>query len=936
MNFKKITLALLVLPATMWAQVADLNQKLPNDPDVRIGKLENGLTYYIRQNDKPEEKVDLRLVINAGSILETDKQVGLAHFLEHMVFNGTKTFPKNDLINYLQSIGVKFGQHLNAYTSFDETVYFLPLPSDDAEKLDKGFQILEDWAFNALLEGEDIDDERGVVIEEYRTRLGANNRMMEKYLPKLLHNSHYANRLPIGTKENLETFKHEEVRQFYKDWYRPNLMAVIVVGDIDINEMEAKIKSHFGKYQNPANEKPRNQFDIPNHKENFVSINTDKEASSANVEIYYKDYENSKPTLTIGDYKEDLIDNLFSSMLNNRLEEYTNEAVPPFVYGYSFHGSMLGRGKEAFQSMAMTAEDKQLEALRTLAIENERARRFGFTQSELERAKNEILAYYEKAYNDRDKNNSSSYLGRYQNHYLKGDAIPSIDYSFNLTKELIPTITIEDVNKLMHNYIKADNQVIILKGPEKEGLTPPTEKEVLAALDVSRVEITPYEDAEVAESLIRNEITSGKVVKTSQNEKLGTTTLELSNGAKVTYKKTDFKNDEILFGARSFGGMNLIDTETYKKTQNATSAVPQAGIAGMDQNALTKFNTGKLYRVSPFVGGTTEGFSGNATPKDLEYLFQSVYAHFTDLNYDEKAFESEKNKMKSYLSNLMAMPEVFFQIEVSDFVYGHNERYTAPIPTKTDWDNTDYKKAYEIFKERFADASDFEFFFVGNVTDEQMKELSEKYLASLPALNRKETFKDTGYRAKTGVHKKEVFKGNDDKATVRISYTGETTYSKKESLAMQALGEILTIKLIEELREKEGGVYGASANGSLSKLPYGSYNFSVGFPTNPADADKLIDLTLQEIEKIQKNGPEATDLMKFKEGEMTDYTKNLKENRYWLNVLISAFNNQEDPTKALDFEKNLNALTAKEVQDVANKYLNKNRIISVLKPETSK
>ena len=936
MNLKKITLALLVLPASLWAQVADLNQKLPNDPDVRIGKLENGLTYYIRQNDKPEKKVDLRLVINAGSILETDKQVGLAHFLEHMVFNGTKTFPKNDLIDYLQSIGVKFGQHLNAYTSFDETVYFLPLPSDDAEKLDKGFQILEDWAFNALLEGQDIDDERGVVIEEYRTRLGANNRMMEKYLPKLLHNSQYAKRLPIGTKENLETFKHEEIRQFYKDWYRPNLMAVIVVGDIDMNEMEAKIKQHFGKYQNPANEKPRKTFDIPNHKENFVSINTDKEASSANVQIYYKDHESSKPTTTVKDYKDDLIDNLFSSMLNNRLEEYTNEANPPFVYGYSFHGSLLSREKEAFQSFAMTAEDKQLEALRTLAIENERARKFGFTQSELDRAKNETLAYYEKAYNDRDKNNSSTYLGRYQNNFLKGDAIPSIEYSFNLTKELMPSISLDDVNKLIHSYIKEENQVIILTGPEKEGLKAPTESEVLAALDVSKVEITAYEDAEIAESLIRNEITPGKVVKTSQNEKLGTTTLELSNGAKVTYKKTNFKNDEILFGARSFGGTNLIDTETYKKTQNATSAVPQAGIAGMDQNALTKFNTGKLYRVSPYVGGITEGFSGNATPKDLEYLFQSVYAHFTDLNYDEKAFESEKNKMKSYLSNLMAMPEVFFQIEVSDFVYGHNERYTSPIPTETDWDNTDYKKAYEIFKERFADASDFEFFFVGNVTDEQMKEFSEKYLASLPALNRKETFKDTGYRAKTGVHKKEVFKGNDDKATVRISYTGETTYSKKEDLAMQALGEILTIKLIEELREKEGGVYGASANGSLNKLPYGSYSFSVGFPTNPADADKLIELTLKEIEKIQQNGPDEKDLTKFKEGEMTDYTKNLKENRYWLNVLVNAFNNQEDPTKALDFEKNLNALTAKEVQDVANKYLNKNRIIAVLKPETSK
>jgi len=936
MNLKRFTLGLLILPASLWAQIADLNQKIPNDPDVRIGKLENGLTYYIRKNGKPEKKVDLRLVLNAGSILETDKQVGLAHFMEHMVFNGTKTFPKNELINYLQSIGVKFGQHLNAYTSFDETVYFLPIPSDDPVKLDKGFQILEDWAFNANLETKDIDDERGVVIEEYRTRLGASERMMRNYLPKMLHNSLYANRLPIGTKENLETFKPEEIRQFYKDWYRPNLMAVIVVGDINVDEMEAKVKQHFSKYKNPSNEKPRKTFDIPNHKETFVSVNTDKEATSANVQIFYKDNEKAKPSTTIGDYKHDLIEGLFSQMLNARLEEYTNSPTPPFVYGYSFHGSMLGREKEAFQSMAMTAEDKQLDAVRTLAIENERARKYGFTQSELDRAKTEYLAFYEKAFNDKDKNNSSTYLGRYQSNFLEGEAIPSISYEYNLVKELLPAITIKDVNNVIHSYIKDENRVIILTGPQKEGLKTPTEKDVLAALDVSKVEITPYKDAAVAESLVRNEIKPGKVVNTTKNDKLGTTTLVLSNGAKVTYKKTDFKNDEILFSARSFGGSNLTDTKTYKTTYLADGAVTQAGIAGMDQNALAKFNTGKLYRVSPFVGGITEGFSGNSTPKDLEYLFQSVYAYFTDLNYDEKAYESEKSKSKSFYANMMSQPEAYFQKEVSDFMYGHNERYISFPPTEKDWENTSYKKAYELFKERFADASDFEFFFVGNVTDEQMKSLSEKYLASLPSINRKESYKDSGTRAKTGIHKKEVFKGNDDKATVRISYSGETTYSAKENLAMEALGEILTIKLIEELREKEGGVYGAGARGSLNKLPYGSYNFSISYPTNPASADKLIELTLKEVEKIQKNGPEAKDLEKFKEGELTDYTKALKENRYWLEVMVKAFNDQEDPNKALEFEKNLKALTVKDVQDVANKYLNKNRIIAVLKPETAK
>lgn len=936
MNLKKLTLGLLILPASLWAQVVDLNQKLPNDPAVKVGKLDNGLTYYIRKNAKPEKKVDLRLVLNAGSILENERQLGLAHFMEHMVFNGTQSFPKNQLIDYLQSIGVKFGQHLNAYTSFDETVYFLPLPSDDPQKLDNGFKILEEWAFKANLENKDIDDERGVVIEEYRNRLGANNRMMRNYLPKLMYNSHYANRLPIGTLENLQNFTYDDIKSFYKDWYRPNLMAVIVVGDIDINEMEQKIKKHFGPYKNPSNQKERKYYDLPNHKETFVSINTDKEASNSSVQIYYKDLEESKPTLTVADYKNDLIDGLFSTMLNTRLNELTNSENPPFVYGYSFHGGTYAKNKEAFQSYAMTAEDKQIEAIRTLAIENERVKRHGFTQSELDRAKAQYLAQYEKAYNDRDKNNSSSYLGTYQNNFLEGDAFPSIEYAYDLVKQLLPSVTLADVNNLINGYIKDENRVVILTGPEKENLKTPTEKDVLNALDVSKIDIAPYEDATVAESLIRSEIKPGKVVKTTKNDAFGSTTLELSNGAKVTYKKTDFKNDEILFAGRSFGGFNLLDNETYKSIHLATDAVTTAGIAGMDQNALTKFKSGKLFNVNAFVGGATEGFSGSATPKDLEYLFQSVYAYFTDLNYDEKTYLSEMNKTKSYMANMIAVPEVFFQKEVSDFTYGHNDRYTGVIPTEEDWNNTDYKKAYEAFKNRFADASDFEFFFVGNIDDKVIKEFSEKYIASLPALNRKETFKDSGIKPIEGIHRKDVFKGTEDKATVRITYQGDTTYSEKENLAIQALGEILTLRLTEELREKEGGVYSPGAYGTLNKIPSGSYVFATGFPCSPDNADKLIEITLAEIEKIKKDGPLASDLDKFKEGEMTDYQKGIKENRYWLNAFVESFNNQTPVEKALEFEKNLKALTAKDIQNAANKFLTKNRIISVLKPETAK
>jgi zinc protease len=418
-KINNLVFGVLLFPLAVFAQQMDYSKAIPFDPSVKTGKLENGLTYYIKKNAKPENKVDLRLVVNAGSILETDDQQGLAHFMEHMCFNGTKRFPKNQLVDYLQSIGVKFGQHLNAYTSFDETVYFLPIPSDSPEKLEKGFQIIEDWAFNTVLTPEEIDKERGVVLEEYRLGLGAGKRMQGRYISKMMHDSHYAERLPIGQKEVLEKFKHQSLINFYKDWYRPNLMSVIVVGDIDVAEMEKKIISHFSSYKNPANEKLRKVYDVPNHKETFVAVESDKEASSAQVQLMYKDYGTPKPVANVGDFKNSLVEGLFSTLLNTRLDELTNSATPPFTYGYSYYGGTFARNKKAYQSVAMSQEDKQLNALKVLVTENERAKKFGFTQGELDRSKAEFLASIEKAYNDRDKTNSVNFVGEYQANFLE-------------------------------------------------------------------------------------------------------------------------------------------------------------------------------------------------------------------------------------------------------------------------------------------------------------------------------------------------------------------------------------------------------------------------------------------------------------------------------------------------------------------------------------
>lgn len=935
-QINKLTLGLLLLllfSAAIFAQEIDYSKAIPFDSSVKTGKLKNGLTYYIKKNAKPENKVTLRLVVNAGSILEEDNQQGLAHFMEHMNFNGTKRFPKNKLVDYLQSIGVKFGQHLNAYTSFDETVYFLPIPSDSPEKLENGFNIIEDWAFNANLTPEEIDKERGVVLEEYRIGLGADKRMMGRYLPKMMYNSHYADRLPIGQKEILENFKYDKLVSYYKDWYRPDLISVIVVGDIDVVEMEKKVKLHFEKYKNPKGEKPRKTFEVPNHKETFVAIEGDKEASRTQIQLLYKDYDLPKTTITIGDYRKDLVEGLFTTMINNRLNELTNSPTPPFLFGYSYHGGTYARTKEAYQSFAMVQEDKQISALKVLVTENERAKKFGFTQSELDRAKSDYLSRYENAFKDKDKTESDKFVGEYQSNFLEKSPVPGIDWEFTTVKQMLPKIELKEVNDFIKGFVKEDNRVVVITAPEKEVLKKVTEQEVLEALKVNSDEITAYKDSESAKSLLRKEVKPGTILKKETNAKIGTTTLFLSNGAKVTYKKTDFKNDEIIMEAISFGGTNMYSNDDVKKVQFANGALTEAGFSGLKLNDINKFMAGKIASVNPYISNTTEGFRGNATPKDLEYLFQTIYVYFTDLNLDATAFEGYKQKVSAFYNNMSSQPNFYFQQELQAYLNKENPRFNGLIPNEKTWSETDYTLAYNKYKERFANAGDFEFYFVGNVDDKVIEEFSTKYLASLPSTDKKEKAVDLGYRMLKGDLKKVVNKGTDPKSTVSIMYYGNAVYSAKEAATMQALGEVLTIKLIEELRENESGVYGISARGSMNKVPYGSYTFSIGFPCGPENTEKLIASALKELQKIIDNGPEAKDVAKFKEAELLDYKKNSKENKFWLSNFTKSFTNSTSPDDVLQTEEKINAITAKDIQDVAKKYLTKDKVIAMLMPE---
>ena len=908
---------------------------LPTTSDVKIGKLSNGLTYYIQNNGKPEDKVELRLAIKAGSILETEDQLGLAHFMEHMNFNGTTNFKKNELVDYLQSIGVEFGADLNAYTGFDQTVYILPIPSDDPEKLDKGFQILHDWAGNALLTEQDIDDERGVVIEEYRTRLGAATRMQSKYLDKIAYKSKYADRLPIGTKENLETFKYESVRNFQKDWYRPNLMAVIAVGDLDVETLEKKIIENFSDLKNPENPKPREEFGSENHEGTFVAIEWDEEATGSQVQIYYKDKGKKKKTKTVEDYRDNVVEGLFDQMINNRLSEFSNKPNPPFIYGFSYKGGIIGN-KDAYQSFAQTNETGQLDALKTLLEENERVKRYGFKASELKRAKKDYLARLERSFKNKGKEESGRIVRGYIQNFLQESPIPGIEWSFEYTQSELPNIKLEEVNGLIVNFLHDDNRLVVLTGPKKEGLKKVTEKEVINLLDnIKKADIADYEDEAVRENLMPVKPKKGSIasVEVNNKEKINeTTTITLSNGAKIIYKKTDFKNDEILFEAYSYGGTSLYSDDVLKETASANRGVFEASIDGLTKNDMTKLMSGKIARVSPFIGGLSEGMRGSASPKDFETMFQMIHLYFTKLDKDPEAFASYISKQKAFLGNILSNPNISFSIALGKFSNEGNPRYTG-FPTEEDLDKANYDLAYEKYKERFANAGDFNFYFVGNVDEDKIAEYAETYIASLPGNTEREMYNVSSFRPKSGAYEFTYNKGTEPKSQVNLIYRGEAKYDIKEARAMNALGEILSIKLIEKLREEEGGVYGAGARGSINKMPYGRFSFSISFPCAPENVEKLSAAAIAELKKIVNDGPTVTDLDKVKKALLLTRKEQLEQNRFWLSAIKNADYNKSDIDNVINYEANVNALTTKDIHNVAKKYLSGGYIKAVLLPE---
>ena len=761
------------------AQLSNLESAIPKDPNIIKGKLDNGLTYYIKKNTKPEKRLELRLVVNAGSILEKDDQRALAHFMEHMCFNGTKNFAKNDLIKYLESVGVKFGADLNAYTSFDETVYILPIPTDDEKIVDKGFQILEDWAHNVTLNDKDIDDERGVILEEWRTGRGAAQRMRDKYLPLLLKDSRYAERIPIGTKESIENFKHDALRRFYHDWYRPDLMAVVAVGDIDVKDIEQKIKDHFGKLTNPANEPERKYYPVPDQDSTYISILSDKEAAYTNASVYYKtDVEKEK---TLNDYRNNQLKAFYTGMLNQRLAELTQQKVPPFIYASTAYGNIV-RTKDAYIAQAYLNENYIKGGLKTLLEENERVKRYGFTQGELDRFKKDMLNFYEQAYNERDKSESRSYAAEFIRNFLQDEPIPGIAFEYAFMKKYIDGIKLDEINKLSDDFLKEKNRVVVITAPQKEGLKLPGKNDVFQILgDIADTPLSPYRDSLKTNTLMEQLPKPGKVTSESHIDKIGVTEWTLSNGAHVILKPTDFKNDQVLFSAFSFGGQSLYPDSLYESANNADGVVSECGVDGLTPTDIQKILAGKNANVRPYIGTLTEGMNGSCTPKDMKSMFQLINLYFTQPRKDTVLFTSYINRSKSANQNLLSQPNYYFMGQVQKVMTQNNPR-GGRLPRPEDFDKIKLSQAINIYKQRFANASDFYFYFVGNFTLDSVKSYVDEYIASLPSTSQKETWKDLGIRPPKGIVHDDFYKGADERSSVSIRFHGHDSSSTGKTI----------------------------------------------------------------------------------------------------------------------------------------------------------
>ena len=908
---------------------------IPIDKDVRIVKLDNGLTYYIRKNSLPANRADFYIAQKVGSIQEEDNQRGLAHFLEHMCFNGTTHFPGNSLIQYLERIGVKFGENLNAYTSIDETVYNISnVPVNTPGAIDSCLLILHDWSNDLTLDTKEIDKERGVINEEWRTRMSAMQRFQEKMLPAMFAGTKYANCFPIGTMDVVMNFKPQTLRDYYEKWYRPDLQGIVVVGDIDVDAIEALIKKRFSDIPAQPNAAKREYYPVNDNQEPIVLVARDKEQPYVQTFIFNKHQATPREEKNnVGYLMQDYAVTLITNMLNARLNELLQVANPPYIYATTYDDDFfVAKTKDAFTGIVVCKEDNIEEGISTILREIERARQFGFTETEYSRARAEYLRHLESAFQERDKRKNESYVKEYVRHFLDNEPIPGIANEYTIINQIAPAIPVTALNQIMQQLVTDSNQVVALFGPEKEGLSLPTEEAIKNLLkEVKSEKLTPYIDKVSDEPLMKEAPKGGKIVSEKKDDIFGTTMLTLSNGVKVIIKKTDFKADEIRMKGVSMGGSSLFpDSEIINI--NGLDAVALGGLGNFSAIELEKALAGKKASVSYGIGDKTEAVTGNCSPKDFETMMQLTYLTFTAPRRDDDAFASYKNRSKAELQNMDLNPSSSFSDSITSTLYSKHPR---TLRMKADMvDKMNYDKILSMYQDRFKDASDFTFILVGNVDVEAVKPLIESYLGSLPSINRKETFKDNHIAMRKGICKNEFIRQQETpKVNNFICYSGTCKYNLRNEILMSMTDQLLNFIYTEKVREDEGGTYGVYPMGQLIKYPTEKAVLQIFFNTAPDKQEKLIKIIYDEAEAFAKNGPDEASLNKVKEYMLKKHSEDLKENGYWLNSIDEYLYTGIDPVK--DYEQIINSITPKDVQQFANELLKqKNQItVSMISPE---
>jgi zinc protease len=908
----------------------DLSATLPTHSELTIGKLDNGLTYYIRPYRKPEDRTELWLVVNAGSVLEEEDQRGMAHFIEHMAFNGTRRFAEQELVRYLEGIGMQFGADINAWTGFDETVYTLRVPTDKPEILEKGFEMLEDWAQGITFDPKEIDKERGVIVEEWRLGRGADARMRDRQFPIMFQGSRYAERLPIGQREVIEKGTREAMQRFYHDWYRPDLMAVIAVGDFDRAKIEQMVKDHFGGLKNPSPERPRESFTVPPHQETLFAIATDPEATETHVAVYHK---LPKPSEAhIGDYRQTLVETLYHNMLNARLEEQTQTDDPPYHWGASGSDDLVRTASVTYEA-AEVPEGGAVRGLEALLTEIERVRRYGFSPPELDRAKAEVLRSYERALAEADKLDSSTFASEYVRNFLEGEPAPGIPYEQQLVAKLVPGIRLSEVNALAGQWTSGENRVISVSAPS-EGAKVPSKEELLAVYkDVERRQVKRYVDRAVAGPLVPQPPRPGTIAEERTIPELGVTEWRLSNGARVVLKPTPFQNDQILLSGFSPGGLSLVSDKAYLSGSLAASIVRQSGVGRFDRLSLEKALAGKAADLTSYIGETEEGVRGVASPRDAETLFQLAYLNLTQPRADKDLFGLFLGGMEAYLQRRQAEPEAVFQDRLAQALAHGNPR-GEPL-TLARLREVDLQTAQLIYRERFADAADFTFVLVGNFTPEEIKPLVLTYLASLPSHGGRERPRDTAVEPPPGVTRVEVDKGIEPRSRVQILFNSDAEFSREAMHDVNALASALEIRLREVLREEMGSVYGVAVQGDLEGRPHPRASFTVQFACAPERVDELVKTVFDEIAAIRERGLDETYLQRVRETERRQLEVNLKENSYWLAALQFYYSEGFDPLGILREGELTGRVSADRLREVARATLDPDRyVLGVLNPES--